>query len=175
MEENSAVKKILVTLISLALSSAVCAQDFLQQWRDSATKGMNEFRSAHKAGIEANGWHFVAGAQSAEEVPVSDVFVKGVKAEKGSIRSAYLLYALYVPVPASESPEYQSAKMLVWFDCKEGSYEQHILEHYASADGSGKPVSRDAEKQGSAAIEIPGADPRSIEKPLLAAVCSAKL
>lgn len=170
-----AMKKILVTLIGLALSSAVGAQDFLQQWRDSATKGMNEFRSAHKAWIEANGWHFVAGAQSAEEVPISDVFVKGVKAEKGSIRSAVLLNVFYVPVPASESTEYQSAKMLVWFDCKEGRFEQHILERYATVDGSGNPVSRDAEKQGLAAIEIPGADPRSIEKPLLAAVCSSKL
>jgi hypothetical protein len=167
-------KKFLVTLIGLALSSAACAQDFLQQWRDSATKGMNEFRSAHKAGIEANGWHFVAGAQSAEEVPISDIFVKGVKAEKGAVRSAYLLNAFYVAVPASEFPEYQSAKMLVWFDCKEGSYEQRILERYASVDGSGNPVSREAEKQGSAGIEMPGADPRSFEKPLLAAVCSTK-
>jgi hypothetical protein len=170
-----AMKKFLVPLIGLALSSAVGAQDFLQQWRDSATKGMNEFRSAHRAGIEANGWHFVTGAQSAEEVPISDVFVKGVKVEKGSIRSAYLLNAFYVPVPASESPEYQSAKMLAWFDCKEGSYEQHILERYASVDGRGNPVFRDAEKQVLAAIEIPGADPRSFEKPILAAVCSAKL
>lgn len=170
-----AMKKFLVPLIALALSSAVCAQDFLQQWRDSAIKGMNEFRSAHKAGIETNGWHFVAGAQSMEEVPISDVFVKAVKAGKGSIRSAYLLNVFYVAVPASDSPEYQSTKALVWFNCKEGSYEQRNLERYASVDGSGNPVSADAEKPGSEAIEMPGADPRSIEKPLLAAVCSAKL
>jgi hypothetical protein len=50
-----ATKKFLVPLICLALSSAAGAQDFLQQWRDSATKGMNDFRSAHKAGIEAKG------------------------------------------------------------------------------------------------------------------------
>jgi len=168
-------KKFLVPLIGLALSSAVGAQDFLQQWRDSATKDMNEFRSAHKAGIEANGWHFVAGAQSAEDVPISDIFVKGVKAEKGSIRSAYLLNAFYAVVPASEFPEYQSAKMLVWFDCREGTYEQRILERYASADGSGNPVSRDVEKRSSAGIEMPGADARSFEKLLLAAVCPAKL
>jgi hypothetical protein len=167
-------KNILIPLLGLALSSAVCAQDFLQQWRDSATKGMNEFRSAHKPGIEADGWRFVAGAQSAEEVPISDIFIKGVKAEKGSIRSAYLLNVFYAAVPASEFPEYQSAKMLVWVDCKEGSYEQRILERYASEDGSGMPVSRDAEKRGSAGIEMPGADPRSFDKPLLAAVCSAK-
>jgi hypothetical protein len=167
-------KKFLIPLLGLAISGAASAQDFLQQWRDTATQGMNEFRSAHKAGIEANGWRFVVGAQSVEEVPVSDIFVKGVKAEKDSIRSAYLLNVFYVAVPASESPEYLSSKMLVWFDCKEGSYEQRILERYATVDGSGNPVSRDAEKQDSGMIEMPGADRKSFEKPLLAAVCSAK-
>lgn len=167
-------KEILVPLLAFALSPPVLAQDLLQQWRDDATRDMNEFRSAHKAWIEANGWRFVAGALSVDEVPISDIFVKGVKAEKGSIRSAYLLNAFYAAVRASELPEYQSSKMLVWFDCKEGSYEQHILERYATRDGSGNPVSRDAEKQDSGAIEMPGADPRSFEKPLLAAVCSAK-
>jgi hypothetical protein len=167
-------KKILIPLLAVALSPPVLAQDFLQQWRDSATKGMNEFRSAHKAWIEANGWHFVAGALSEEEVPISDIFVKGVKAEKGPIRSAYLLNAFYAPVPASEFPEYQSAKMLVWFDCKEGSYEQRILERYTSVDGSGNPVSRDFEKHDTPGIEMQGADPQFVESSLLLAVCSAK-
>jgi len=167
-------KNLLTALIGVTLSTGAIAQDFLQQWRDTATQGMNEFRSAHKAGIEANGWRFVVGAQSVEEVPVSDIFVKGVKAEKESIRSAYLLNVFYVAVPASESPEYLSTKMLVWFDCKEGSYEQRILERYATVDGSGNPVSRDAEKQDSGMIEMPGADRKSFEKPLLAAVCSTK-
>ena len=168
-------KKYLVPLLAFALSSPVFAQDFLQQWRDSAAKGMNEFRSAHKAGIEAKGWRFIAGTLSLEEVPISDVFVKGVKVEQGFIRSAYLLNVFYAAVPAAEFPEYQSAKMLVWFDCKTGSYEQRILERYASVDGSGNPVSRDAEKQDPAAFEMPGADPRSYERPLLAAVCTTKL
>lgn len=167
--------KTLAAIFALALSSSVCAQDFLQQWRDSATKGMNEFRSAHKAGIEANGWHFVADARSAEEVPISDVFVREVKTGDGSIRSAVLLNVFYTPMPGSDSPEYQSTKALVWINCKQGSYEQRNLERYASADGSGNPVSTTAEKPGSEPIELPGADARSIEKPLLAAVCSAKV
>ena len=167
--------KTLAAIFALALSSSVCAQDFLQQWRDSATKGMNEFRSAHKAGIEANGWHFVADARSAEEVPISDVFVREVKTGDGSIRSAVLLNVFYTPMPGSGSPEYQSTKALVWINCKQGSYEQRNLERYASADGSGNPVSTTAEKPGSEPIELPGADARSIEKPLLAAVCSAKV
>jgi hypothetical protein len=167
-------KKIIIPLLGLAISGAAPAQDFLQQWHDSATKGMNEFRSAHRPSIEANGWRFVAGAKSLEEVPISDIFVKGVKTEEGSIRSAYLLNVFYLAVPASESPEYQSTKMLVWFDCKERGYEQRILERYSTVDGSGNPVSRDAEKQSSGMIEMPGADSRSFEKPLLAAVCAAK-
>ena len=167
--------KTLILLTSLALSLSVSAQDFLQQWRDSATKGMNEFRSAYKAGIEANGWHFVADARSAEEVPISDVFIREVKAGDGSNRSAVLLNVFYIPMPGSDSPEYQSTKALVWFNCEQGSYEQRNLERYASADGSGNPVSTNAEKPGSEPMELPGADARSIEKPLLAAVCSAKV
>ncbi len=168
-------KPILPALLALCLSSSATAQDFLQQWRDSATRGMNEFRSAHKAAIEAKGWHFVVGVQSVEEVPVSDVFVRGVKTEQGPIRSAYLLNVFYVAVPESESPEYLSTKMLVWFDCKSGEYEQHILERYATADGSGNPVSRTAEKLEPGKIEMPGADPRSYDQPLRAAVCTAKM
>ena len=167
-------KNLFTALIGVTLSTGAFAQDFLQQWRDSAIQTMNEFRSANKAGIEAGGWRFVAGALSAEEVPISDIFIKGVKAEKGSVRSAYLLNAFYEPVPASELPEYQSTKMLVWFDCKEGSYEQHILERYPSVDGSGNPVSRDIEKHDAPGIEMHGADARSIENLLLPAVCSAR-
>ncbi len=167
--------KYLIPLLALFLSPSATAQDFLQQWRDSATKGMNEFRSAHKASIEAKGWRFVVGAQSAEEVPVSDVFIKGVKTEQGSIRSAYLLNAFYVAAPGSESPEYLSEKMLVWFDCKTGEYEQHILERYATVDGTGNPVSRTVEKQEPGRIEMPGADPRSYDPSLLAAVCTARM
>jgi hypothetical protein len=167
-------KKILISLLGLALSSGAFAQDFLQQWHDSATKAMNEFRSAHRSSIEAGGWRFVAGAKSLEEVPISDMFVKGVKTEEGPIRSAYLLNVFYLAVPESESPEYHSTKMLVWFDCKEGNLEQRILERYSTIDGSGNPVSRDAEKQSSGMIEMPGADARSFEKPLFAAVCTAK-
>jgi hypothetical protein len=167
-------KNLFTLLLGVTLSTGAFAQDFLQQWHDSATKGMNEFRAAHRPSIEAGGWRFVAGAQSLEEVPISDIFVKGVKTEEGSIRSAYLLNVFYLPIPASESPEYHSTKMLVWFDCKEGGFEQRILERYSTVDGSGNPVSRDAEKQSSGMIEMPGADVRSFEKPLFAAVCTAK-
>lgn len=164
----------LVTFLALAVPCTACAQDFLQQWHDSATLHMSEMRSAHKSAIEAGGWRFVTGSQSVEGVPISDLFVKGVKVEKDAVRSAYLLNVFYVPVPASDFPEYQSTKMLVWFDCKEGDYEQRILERYATVDGSGNPVSRDAEKQAAGTIEMPGADRHSFEKALLAAVCQAK-
>jgi hypothetical protein len=167
-------KNLLTLLLGVTLSTGAFAQDFLQQWHDSATKGMNEFRSAHRPSIEANGWRFVVGAKSLEEVPISDIFVKGAKTEVGAIRSAYLLNVFYLPIPESESPEYHSTKMLVWFDCKGGGYEQRILERYSTVDGSGNPVSRDAEKQSSGMIEMPGTDARSFEKPLLAAVCTAK-
>jgi hypothetical protein len=167
-------KNLLTLLIGVTLSTSAFAQDFLQQWRDSATQGMNEFRSAHRPSIEAGGWRFVAGAQSLEEVPIADIFVRGVKTEEGYIRSAYLLNVFYLPIPASELPEYQSTKMLVWFDCKEGGYQQRILERYSTVDGSGNPVSRDAEKQSSGMLEMPGADARSFERPLFAAVCTAK-
>ena len=168
-------KKTLPLLLAVALSAPVLAQDMLEQMRGNATRGMNEFRAAHKTAIEARGWHFVVGTQSVEEVPVSDVFVKGVKTEQGSIRSAYLLNAFYIAVTSAEAPEYLSSKMLVWFDCRSGSYEQHIVERYAAVDGSGNPVSRTAEKQEAGEIEIPGADVRSYEKPLIGAICTIRL
>jgi len=166
--------RLLVMLIGLVLSSAAHAQDSLQQWRDSATQAMNEFRSVKKGRIEANGWQFVAGTLSAEEVPISDMFIRGVKTEQGSIRSAYLLNAFYLPVADPELPVYQSTKMLVWFDCKEGNFQQRIVERYPSADGSANPVSRDTEMHDTLGIELPGADPRSVEKALLPAVCSRR-
>jgi len=167
-------REILVPLLAFALSPPLLAQDVLQQWRDSATRRMIDFRSAHRPWIEANGWMFVAATLSVEEVPISDIYMKGVKVEKDPIRSAYLLNTFYAAVPALEVPEYQSSKMLVWFDCKDRSFEQRILERYASSDGSGNPNSREAEKQNRPTIEMPGADPQSFDEPLLAAVCSAK-
>ena len=168
-------KPILAALLSTVLSAPVLAQDMLEQMRGDATRGMNEFRATHKAAIEAKGWHFVVGTQSVEEVPVSDVFVKGVKTEQGPIRSAYLLNVFYIAVTSAEAPEYLSSKMLVWVDCRSGSYEQHIVERYATVDGSGNPVSRTAEKQEAGEIEISGADVRSYEKPLIGAICIIRL
>ncbi len=167
-------KKLLPLILAAMLPTAVVAQDFLQQWRDSAAKGMAEFREAHRGAIEAAGWRFVVATQSAEEVPISDVFLKSVKVEQGSIRSAYLLNVLYVAVPESEIPEYRSTKMLAWFDCKEGGYEQRILERYATVDGSGNPGSREAEKMVSTLNGFPGAERRTYEKALFAAICTAR-
>jgi hypothetical protein len=168
-------KKLPFVLICMALSTSVAAQDFLQQWRDSAAKAMNEFRAAHKSAIDGAGWRFVTGTESAENVPVSDVFIKTVRTESGTIRSAYLLNALYVEAPASDTPAYHSTKLLVWFDCRDGTYQQRILERYASVDGTGIPVSREAERQESAVMELVGADRRSYEKPLLAAICTSRM
>jgi hypothetical protein len=167
-------KSLFFAIVGVSLSAAAPAQDFLQQWRDSAAKGMAEFRDAHKGPIEASGWRFVGGTHTAEDVPVSDVFVKAVKTEGGSVRSAYFLNALYIPVPESNVPEYRSTKMLVWIDCSSGGYEQRILERYATVDGTGIPGSREVERQESVLNGFPGADPRSYEKPLLAAVCTTK-
>lgn len=161
-------------LFVLLLAPAALAQDFLQQWRDDAAKGMAQFRDAHRAPIEAAGWRFVTGTMNAEEVPISDLFIRQVKAEGGSVRSAYLLNSLYVAVPESDTPEYHSTKLLVWIDCKEGGYEQRILERYATVDGTGNPVSRVAEKQPPGAIELVGADKRSWENALVTAVCSSR-
>ena len=168
-------KKTLPLLLAVALAAPALAQDMLEQMRGDATRGMNEFRAAHKAAIEAKGWRFVVGTQSVEEVPVSDVFVKGVKTEQGSIRSAYLLNAFYFAVTSGEAAEYLSSKMLIWIDCRSGSYEQHIVERYATVDGSGNPVSRTVEKQEPGEIEMHGADVSSYEKPLIGAICTIRL
>ena len=72
-------KRALVILIALTSSALAGAQDFLQQWRDSAAKAMNEFRSAHGADIQAAGWRFVTAVTTPEGVPSADVFVKDVK------------------------------------------------------------------------------------------------
>ena len=168
-------KKIISLFICMSFAAGVAAQDFLQQWRDSAAKAMGEFRAAHQKSLELAGWRFVTGTESAENVPVSDVFVKTIRSESGTIRSAYLLNALYVAVAEGDSPGYRSAKLLVWFDCRDGTYQQRILERYAAVDGTGVPVSREAERQESTAIELAGADPRSYEKPLLAAICTSRM
>ncbi|HVY06541.1 MAG TPA: hypothetical protein VHB46_11245 [Burkholderiales bacterium] len=167
-------KKLFLAIAGLSLSAAVPAQDFLQQWRDSAAKGMAEFRDGHKATIEAGGWRFVGGTRSIEDVPISDVFVKSVKTEGGSVRSASFLNVLYVAVPESNVPEYRSTKMLVWIDCASGGYEQRILERYPTVDGTGIPGSREVERQESTLNGFPGADAHTYEKPMLAAVCTTK-
>ena len=168
-------KRALVVSVALTFSAPAGAQDFLQQWRDSAAKAMNEFRTAHGPGIQAAGWRFVTAVTTPEGVPSADVFVKDVKEHEGPIRSASVLTVAYVPVPAFDVPEYQSSRALVWFDCKQGRYEQRSIARYASTDGSGTPTSADAEKPASAAPQMQSVEPESAQGALLTAVCSATL
>jgi hypothetical protein len=172
--EGEAVKKVLVMLIGVSFTSLGGAQDFLQQWRDSAIKGMQEFRDAHRAKIDARGWRFVGGAMNADAVPISDLFIKDVKIRDGPTRSAYVLNAFYALVAPSDLPEYQSTKALVWFDCNQQRYADRSIDRYASVDGSGDPTSSQAEKPASEPIEMNNAEPQSVEKTVLTAVCSAK-
>ena len=173
MTERNEVKRALAVLIGLTFSALADAQDFLQQWRDSAAKAMNEFRTDHGPEIQAAGWRFVTAVTTPEGVPTADVFVKDVKVQQGSIRSASVLTVAYVPVPASDVPEYQSSRALVWFDCTQGRYEQRGLARYASVDGGGTPTS--AEKAAATAPQMQPADPGSSQSALLTAVCSATL
>ena len=167
--------KATVALVALMLSLSTFAQDFLQQWRDSAIKGMNEFRAVHWPAIKDGGWQFVDGVVSSDGIPMSDLFIKDVKAQAGPVRSAYVLNVFYAPVAASEVPEYQSTKALVWFNCNDGTYQDRRVQRYASIDGRGDANSGDAEKPNSAPAEMKSAEPQSSEKTLLAAVCSVKL
>ena len=167
--------RVLVTLLSCLLAAPVLAQDFLQQWRDSAIKGMNEFRAAHAAEIKAQGWRFIDGAVTAEGVPIADVFIKDVKAQDASTRSVRVLNAFYVPVSAADFPEYQSSSALVWFHCADGQYEHRRVDRYASIDGRGEPTSSDAKQPVEAPLEMKGAEPQSMAKTLANAVCSSPL
>ena len=56
-------RSLLIALIGVTLSAGVFAQDFLQQWHDSATRNMSEMRAAHKPGIGAAGGG-LAGARA---------------------------------------------------------------------------------------------------------------
>ena len=168
-------KRTLVILITLTFPALTAAQDFLQQWRDSAAKTMNEFRTAHGPEIQAAGWRFVAAITTPEGVPTADVFVKDIAVKEGPIRSAAVLTVAYVPVPAFDVPEYQSSRTLVWFDCKQGRYEQRSISRYASVNGGGTPTSADAEKPATAPLQMQPAEPESAQGALLTAVCSASL
>ena len=68
-------------MLGVAVVTGASAQDFLQQWRDSATRQMNAFRATHAPAIVASGWRFVAGSVSAESVPIADVFIARVAAK----------------------------------------------------------------------------------------------
>ncbi|MEO8626988.1 MAG: surface-adhesin E family protein [Betaproteobacteria bacterium] len=165
--------RVLATLLSCLVASPVLAQDFLQQWRDSAIKGMNEFRAAHAADIKGQGWRFIDGAVNAEGVAIADIFIKDVKMQDASTRSARVLSAFYTPASGSDLPDYQSSNALVWFHCADGRYEHRSVDRYASADGRGASASSDDKQPVPAPLEMRGAEPVSMEKTLLTAVCAS--
>src|SRR3954468_22019077 len=166
---------ILVGLIAFFVSPALFAQDFLQQWRDSAIKSMNEFRAAQADAIKAGGWQFVDGLVNAEGVPLADVFIKDVKQQEGMVRSAQVLSAFYSPTSSADVPEYQSSKAVVWFDGASGGLEQRGIERYSTKDGAGQVTSSEALKPATAPREMRTAEPQTLDKALLTAVCGAKL
>jgi hypothetical protein len=169
------VKPALVALIGLTFSTIANAQDFLQQWRDSATKAMNEFRTAHGPELQAAGWRFVTAITTPEGVPTADVFVQDVRARDESIRAASVLTVAYVPVPAFDLPEYQSSRALIWFDCRQGRYEERAIARYASVDGAGAPTSTNAEKPATVPPLMQPIEMGSAQSAILTAVCSAAL
>jgi hypothetical protein len=168
-------KTIFVGLIGISVFAPLFAQDFLQQWRDSAIKSMNEFRATSADAIKAGGWHFVEGLVNAEGVPLADVFIKDVKLQDGTLRSAQVLSAFYSPTSSSDVPEYQSSKAVVWFDCAGGGVEQRGIERYSTKDGAGPATSSEALKPATAPREMRTAEPQTLDKSLLTAVCTAKL
>ena len=138
-------------------------------------KSMNEFRATSADAIKAGGWHFVEGLVNAEGVPLADVFIKDVKPQDGSVRSAQVLSAFYSPASSSDVPEYQSSKAVVWFDCASGGLEQRGIERYSTKDGAGAATSSEALKPTTAPREMRTAEPQTLDKALLTAVCTAKL
>lgn len=166
---------IIGVVLGVALSTGALAQDFLQQWRDSATRSMNDFRAANGPALAAAGWKFVAGAQSVERVPLSDLHIRDVKARGGKVRSALVLDVGYLPFPESTVAEYQSAKSLTWFDCGAGTFEHRRLERFMSVDGSGTPTSAEEAKPDTAPAEMRQPDHGSVFNAVLDAVCAAKL
>lgn len=167
-------KKLLAVIIALAAALPASGQDFLQQWKDTATQQMKDFRAAHRPAIEAGGWRFVHGAVTLEGVPVSDYFVKGIADRPGGLRAAQVLNTFYVPIPEADVPEYQSTRGQIWFDCKAGTFEQRDLSRFASADGSGTANSADEPRGDAAPFTGQAPAHQSVEGALLEHVCAAK-
>jgi hypothetical protein len=146
------------------------AQDFLQQWRDSAAVAMKEFRAANDETIRKQGWHFVEGLVNGEGVPLADVFVKDVKAESGAMRTAQVLSAFYQPASTPEGAGYRSARATVAVDCGASRLQQRNIAYFESADASGNPVAPATSTAGDAHEPQAGTP----ERALVTAVCSAK-
>lgn len=166
---------LIAVALGLALTNGASAQDFLQQWRDSATRQMNAFRSSHAPAIVAAGWRFVAGSVSAESVPIADVFVARVSERTGTIRSADVLTSYYAERPESVVPAHQSARSVEWFDCVAGTWEQRSLNLYPGHDGRGEPNHAEPARPDSDPATPGTIDHGVVTHAVLAAVCSAAL
>jgi len=157
--------------LGVAVATGAAAQDFLQQWRDSATRQMNAFRATHTPAIAAAGWRFVAGSVSAESVPIADVFIARVEVRTGAIRSADVLTSYYAERPESVVPAHQSARSVEWFDCAAGTWEQRSLKLYASHDGGGEPNHAEPAKVDGEPATLGPIDHGVVTHAVLAAVC----
>jgi hypothetical protein len=158
-------------VIGALLVTNASAQDFLQQWRDAATKQRNEFRATHSAAILAAGWRFVGGSTSAEGVPMADVFVARTAKRAGGIHSAELLTSFYALLPESVVPEHQSMRSVAWFDCAAGTWEQRTLARYPTLDGTGDPNSAEPGKAEADPPVLGPIDHGAVVHAVLATVC----
>lgn len=162
-------------VLGALIASGAHAQDFLQQWRDSATRQMNAFRATHAPAIVASGWRFVGGSTSGEGVPTADVFVTRIAARQGAVRSAEVLTSFYAVRPESAVPAHQSSRSTEWFDCAAGTWEQRSLRLYPTHDGSGEPNHAEPGKADAAPAALGPIDHGVITHSVLATVCSQPL
>jgi hypothetical protein len=168
-------RSLIAVALGAALADGASAQDFLQQWRDSATRQMHVFRANAAPGIVSAGWRFIAGSVSAESVPIADVFIARVAARTGTIRSADVLTSYYAERPESVVPAHQSARSVEWFDCAAGTWEQRSLKLYSGHDGSGEPNHAEPAKPDSEPATLGPIDHGVVTHAVLAAVCGQPL
>jgi hypothetical protein len=157
--------------VGLTLSAAAHAQDFLQQWRDSAVAAQKEFRAANTNNITQQGWRFLEGFTNAEGVPLADLFVKDVKRENEAVRSAHVLTAFYQPASAPDGTQYRVSRSELSFDCAGKHVQQRAASYFDKADATGEP----AASQSEAGPQMRDPDPHTAEPALLAAICAMQL
>jgi hypothetical protein len=159
-------------LAGMLLFWPIChAQDFLQQWKDSAAVAQKEFRAASSSAITQQGWRFLEGFSNAEGVPLADLFVKDVKRESGTVRFARVLTAFYQPASTSEGTSFKSSHAELSFDCAGKHVQQRSAAYFTTPDASGAP----AASQTDASPQMHEPDPHTAEPALLAAVCAMQL